>query len=396
MSTLKHSWSLCGALTWAACAAQEPTLVASNCSQPEGCTKQALHLDSVDVLLVIDDSASIIGRAAQLKQQLPRMMEALTTGSDGDTRFPPAKSVHVAVTTTDMGVGDMPNPGCTSLGQDGLFVRPAEVGVTCDVAYPGYLSYEGGAAPLSVAESAACVPLAFSTGGPGTQIGCGFEQPLEAALKSVWPSDDPTVTFISGQGHGSDNNQGFLREDSVLVVVVVTDEDDCSAADESIFATHSVDPSASNLRCYHNPDKLYPVQRYVDHLKQVRPGNDNVVFAVVAGIPPELVSDELRAQYDLTKPAEAQRYFDAVLAHPQMQETPVDEDQPIGRLQPSCMTPTGGEGNAIALPPRRLVQVARGFGVNGVLGSLCSSEFGATMGRLIRAVGDKLSPQAGR
>jgi hypothetical protein len=41
-------------------------------------------------------------------------------------------------------------------------------------------------------------------------------------------------------------------------------------------------------------------------------------------------------------------------------------------------------------PPHRLVEVAKGFGNDGVLGSLCTDDFGATTGRLIRAIGTRL------
>jgi len=391
MSRFSRAWWSCGVLMWSACTAQEPALVASNCDEPAGCTQQALHLDSVDVLLVVDDSASIAPRVAQLKEQLPRMMQALTTGSDGETNFPPAKSVHVAVTTTDMGAGAEYPPSCTALGRDGVFVRPGEVGVTCPVSYPGYLSYEGGAAPLSVVESAACVPLVFSDA--EGFAGCGFEQPLEAALKALWPADDTRVQFSSGGGHGADANRGFLRDSSLLVVVIVTDEDDCSATDTSIFDVRAQELGSVNLRCLNHADKLHGVQRYVDHLKRVRPNNDNVIFGVVAGVSEELVSDDYRAEYELGTRSGAERYVDALLAHPTMQEQAVDASEPTGHVAASCVTLLNGE-TASATPPRRLLQVARGFGASAVVGSICSSEFGATMGRLIRAVGDKLSQHA--
>lgn len=391
MRCFSRAWWCSGAIVLSACAAQEPTLVASNCEQPGGCLKQALHLDSVDVLMVIDDSSSIAPRAEQLKQQLPRMLSALTTGTDGDASFPPAKSVHVAVTTTDMGAGNDAISFCKGTGQDGYFVRPGSVGVTCAVSYPGYLNYDGGPAALSVVDSAACVPLVFAEENRGN--GCGFEQPLEAALKAVWPGDNHSIQFAQGSGHADDDtNRGFLRDDSLLVVIVVTDEDDCSAQDLSLFAPASEDPNAPdiNLRCHFGGDKLYGVQRYVDSLKHVRPDNDNVIFAVVAGVPAELVSDDFRARYDLTKANDAQRYYDDVLAAPLMQEQVVNPMDGTGHVAPSCAM-ANGETIGLTTPPRRLVEVARGFGVNSVLGSLCTDGFGTTMGHLIRAVGEKLS-----
>jgi hypothetical protein len=302
-----------------------------------------------------------------------------------------------------MGAGDSTIPNCTGVGRDALFVRPGEVGVTCDVSYPGYLSYDGGPAAISVVESAACVPLVFSDS--SNRSGCGFEQPLEAALKAVWPSEDSSIQFVHGRGHGTDDNRGFLRGDSLLVVIVVTDEDDCSAQDLSVFDSSSVNPNAPaiNLACHYAGDKLYGVQRYVDHLKHVRPNNDNVIFSVVAGVPAELVADDFRGVYDLTQSADAKRYYDAVLAHPLMQERIDDPGDGAGHVSPSCVKLVAAAPDAFstevlhaATPPRRLVAVARGFGENAVLGSLCRDHFGDTMGHLIRAVGEKMSGQSGR
>lgn len=384
----------CAAALMSAGCASETELVASNCDQPGGCVKQeALRLDAVDILLVVDDSASVAYQAAQLKAELPRMLSAITTGEAEDVTFPPAKSVHVAVTTTDLG-GAPPSsqPICAGDGQDGVFVRPGEVGVTCDVSYPGYLAYDADGAALSVVESAACVPLVFGDD-ENPSVGCGFEQPLEASLKALWPSDDTALSFSSGSAHGSAENAGFLRDNSLLIVIVVTDEDDCSASDRSILVLGQDSPyheQPANLRCYLNPDKLYSPARYVEHLKTLRPDNDNVIFAVVAGVPPELVSDEFRAQYDFSQPEQADNYFADVLGANKMQEATEREQEATGRILPSCESTFDGKTHT-ATPPRRLVEVARSFGSQGVVGSICAPDFGATTGHIIRALGEKLS-----
>ena len=393
----KSWWSF--VLACAACGESAPSLVASNCDQATGCVqKEALQIDAVDILLVIDDSNSVVGKANELKAQLPRMLKAITTGRDGDVSFPPARSVHVAVTTSDMGTGSEENAftTCSAEGRDGMFVRPGEVGLTCDVSYPGYLVYEGGPAPVSVVESVGCVPLVFTdvdaNGAP--RSGCGFEQPLEAALKSVWPDDDDSLEFLNGHGHGSAANAGFLRDNSLLVVIVVTDEDDCSTIEPGIFSpANRGGPYAEqpiNLRCFLNPDKLLATSRYTDALKKLRPHNDNVIFAAIGGVPPELVADEFRARYDFDKPAQADQYFADVLAASGMQEQ-VDPEFTGGTeiLKPSCNVALEGLAQR-ATPPRRLVQVARGFGAQGVLGSICAPDFGATTGTIIRALGEKL------
>jgi hypothetical protein len=391
----------CGLLaTAAACTSTEPLVVASNCPPGEACVKsQALRLDAVDILLVVDNSGSLSYQAAALKEQLPRMLTAITHGGEGETSFPAIQSVHVALTTTDLGIGTERQPFCESANvQDAVFVKPGEVGVTCDASYPGYLNFEGGPAALATAESVACVPLVFSD---EHSYGCGVEQPLEAALKSLWPADDSSVTFTSTSGHGASENAGFLRPSSLLVVVVVTDEDDCSAEDLSLFEAGPdtfEKLGAINLRCFNHASNLFPVERYVQSFKQLRPDNDNVVFAVIAGVPPELVSDSYRAGFDLSTRAGVSAYYDAVLDHEQMQEVPQDADEPQGFLRPSCVVPSdvdmdGDLDDDPATPPRRLVEAARGFGEHSVLGSICADDFGETTGQIIRMIGDKLLSQ---
>jgi|GEM_PF-3975462 len=43
-----------------------------------------------------------------------------------------------------------------------------------------------------------------------------------------------------------------------------------------------------------------------------------------------------------------------------------------------------------ATPPRRLVEVAKGFGPHSVLGSICTNDFGETTGQIIRTIGHQL------
>jgi hypothetical protein len=59
--------------------------------------------------------------------------------------------------------------------------------------------------------------------------GCGFEHTLEATARAV-----ETLGPI---------HSGFRRDDALLLIVIVSDEDDCSAADASLFA----DPTADSM-----------------------------------------------------------------------------------------------------------------------------------------------------
>ena len=126
----------------------------------------------------------------------------------------------------------------------------------------------------------------------GVAPGCMIEQPLEAALKALLPSDSP-VSFIEGVARGDTDNAGFLREDSILVLVFVTDEDDCSIQDPALLAPDDagtgpvrpgLDAGPPHIDICSDVEALFPIQRYVDALATIRARRD-VVFGFIAGWP---------------------------------------------------------------------------------------------------------------
>ena len=70
-------------------------------------------------------------------------------------------------------------------------------------------------------------------------------------------------------------NAGFLRRDANLLVVVVSDENDCS--DQGLF-----DGESSTL-CYTNQDQLVPVSEYVVQLRSLKDDPNKVRFAAIVG-----------------------------------------------------------------------------------------------------------------
>ena len=150
------------------------------------------------------------------------------------------------------------------------------------------------------------------------------------------PLIDANGVATGGLGHGDDaNNSGFLRNNpseglSLIAIVVVTDEEDCSSARNEHFTPKKfLDPNSAlamqaiNLRCYYagmntGPDsELYPISRYVLGFKQLRPDNQNlVIFAAIAGVPPKLVDQEHLAKVDFTDDAQREAFYDGMLTDP--------------------------------------------------------------------------------
>jgi hypothetical protein len=325
----------------------------------------------VDVLFVVDNSGSMAEEQVSLAEQLPRMVRALTSGDvdgDGTQDFPAAADLHLGVVTTDMGTAGHELPTCSEPmhGDDGILRTAGDpTDATCMATYPAFVEFdpEAGDTVEQAAADFSCVARA------GT-AGCGLEQQLEAALKALVPSTSGITFFGDTTGHGDGANAGFLRPDSVLAVILVTDEDDCSALDPELFDPMSTTYVRNlNLRCSMHPEAQHPASRYVDGLRALRPEHpERVVFAAITGVPTDLVADPSSVDYD------------AILADPRMQN--VEDPANPGLLTPSCDIMDRGK----AFPPRRIVETAREFGTSAVVQSICQEDFGPAMGAVIEGI----------
>ncbi|MCC7535170.1 MAG: hypothetical protein IT379_03105 [Deltaproteobacteria bacterium] len=342
----------------------------------------------VDLLFVVDDSISMQQEQENLARNFDTMIRALATGDtdgDGTPDTPPVDDLNVAVVSTDMGSGGFPVCGSDGDpdGDDGVLVSRGNTSLAgCAATYPTFLSFRRGDDVDSFVQQFGCVAR-LGTGG------CGFEQQLEATLKAITPSTSTAVApFLSGAGHADGRNAGFLRPGSILAVVLVTDEEDCSAADPAIFdTTSSTFPGEQlNLRCFQYGAESFgavqPIERYVDgFLAAVGGDPSRLVFAAIAGVPPDAVSNPDAVDYD------------AVLAHPLMQEA-IDPAEPT-RLRTSCNVP----GLGIAFPPRRIVRVAqelerRTAGPDGrgntTVQSICQADLRPALRVIARKIGEQL------
>lgn len=337
----------------------------------------------VDLLFVIDNSNSMLEEQASLATELPSLVRSLVDppdeDGDGEPDWLPVVDLQVGVVTTDMGVGGFTVPTCvdSEFGDDGILRTQGRVDIGgCAATYPSFLRFEPSTGmPDAFATDVACVAQA-GTGG------CGFEQPLEATLKALAPTVPTTYTgpgyvaplfFRATLGHGDLENAGFVRDDTLLAIAIVTDEEDCSAADPDLYnpvsATYGVD---LNLRCFSHPEAVHPVERYVDGLASLRANRpDLLAFALIAGIPTDLA---------ISQPTTSD--FERILADPRMVET-VDSMMP-NRLAPSCNVP----GRGIAFPPRRLVQVAQQLtGHRSTVQSICQEDFSPASRAIVQLLG---------
>jgi hypothetical protein len=397
-------------------------------------------VDKLDLLFMVDNSNSMAEEQTALKAQFPKLISVLTSGQRfaGDPNpFPPAKDLHVGIVSSDMGIPGVnfgANTNCLPDGGDDgklqhtpLHGSGSLIGSGCDAAYPTFLSYSAlmGSDQAKFANDFACI-ASLGTGG------CGFEQQLEAPLKALWPSvfkdssghviTPNPITFLATTMQGTlgrgdlpaaeGGNAGFLRNDpatgvSLIAIVVVTDEEDCSSRTTEHLKPANQYPMDSpyikqdlNLRCYYNPSLMYDVaNRYLKGFRLLRPDSEQlVVFAAITGVPTNLVSQDVLAATDFKDEAARNRFYDNILNDVRMQQTIDPSTMPgtgMGNLAPSC-TRTDAAGNVSkAYPPRRIVQLAKLFGENGMVQSICQEDFGPAMDAIINVMAKRFGKGEG-
>lgn len=300
-------------------------------------------LDKLDILLSVDDSISMADKQHLLKLAIPDLIGRLSNPYCVDARrrefpeltpaagepcprgpsgqllereFLPVSDVHVGVVTSTLGnAGALGAPSNRAhlLGsfRDTLFELP---GLT----EHGFLAWDPNQAQADFERAVATMTTSVG------ESGSGYEATHEAWYRFlVEPApyqgfayapcpDDPSVECVVEQGIDEqllEQRRAFLRPDSVLVIIVLSDEDDCSPRIEplswKVFARRALErgtracdvnpndpccvacdvtppagcepdatcatdpfsPASSNLRCNEQKrrfgrDILQPVERY--------------------------------------------------------------------------------------------------------------------------------------
>ncbi|MDB4976315.1 MAG: hypothetical protein JWN48_4656 [Myxococcaceae bacterium] len=386
---------------------------------------------AVDLLFVVDNSGSMANKQAKLISQVPRLLKVLTTGDRcaggreascpfTDTTVPkrlfaPVSSLHVGVVTSNAGgIDDPPTTqvavaSCAGLGDDGKLQNSVSIAVNGVVAgnreflgvpqgtviiepdascaqlgaVPVYQEYIPG---MSAADEAALAARFRCVLRVGVR-GCPFEQTLESPWKALAPSVGSGGDYVfsdDSRGQGDRYNKGFLRSDALLAIVLLTDEDDCSITDagKSLFVSGGSAGSEAdtlygpvNLRCgfnYRNHDLVRDTSRYLRGFRSLKPGHpERVIFAAITGVPPAATA----AASSLTD----------VLALPEMQfrEDPTDPGFPL----PSC---TNNAGMEPSFPPIRIVELARDFGEQGIVSSICAADYSDAIDRVVAKLSTQL------
>jgi hypothetical protein len=385
---------------------------------------------NVDLLMMIDNSSSMTEMQEKLYLQLPvfiQSLQSLTT--------PP--NLHLAVVSSDMGApGDSATSiECTQAGDEGEFQSSPRSNsnlmppVTCTdntlSLPPGGLdtnhTYITDADMMpnytdpSLADVLQCIALLGD-------MGCGFEHQLASIDRA-----------LGADGQLPSTNAGFLRPNAYLVIIILTNEDDCSAPANTTL--YSLNGGMSNLS---NP--LGPIANYrcnqFGHLC-TNPAS-GAIGAPPLNPPSDAQGTSTAPTLDLTnctsndtatglltpvakfvsdikalKPDPDKQIVVASIAAPATPYTVewlpasgISAGTSAGQLWPqiehSC-GPKGGDGvnpeatqnptdESFGDPAVRIAQFVQAF-PNGVQGSICDDSFATTMAAVASKIGQLIDPQ---
>jgi hypothetical protein len=227
-------------------------------------------VSKIDLLFMIDNSSSMADKQAILQEAVPQLVRRLvepkcvneTTGQvEGDPvmnqcakgvlDFEPIKDIHIGMITSSLGGHGAPicednndNRSFPNNNDNGRLVSRDKMDVTVPTfGGKGFLLYNPSAPGGLKTVDEVVAPFRTMVEGVG-QHGCGYEASLESIYRFlIDPEPFKTLeldTSIGGEGRmiakGIDQEllaqrAAFLRPDSLVSIMIVTDENDCSIVD---------------------------------------------------------------------------------------------------------------------------------------------------------------------
>jgi hypothetical protein len=251
------------ALRWAGLAAAAPALWACTSRTLEAPTisptatlsskvTQKIN-NNIDILFMIDNSSSMTSMQQKLAAQLPQFMSVLEMLPNG------LPNVHIAVVSSDMGApGDETSQiGCTTSGDNGSFQY--NIGAAATMCNSTTLNMGDTFISDVDMQKNFTDPIenVFECIAQLGASGCGFEHQLASIDRAL--GSDHYDSNMNPQP--PPQNANFLRKEAYLGIVLLTNEDDCSApTDTTIFSLNgkmqsitNPDGPIANYRCNGGP-----------------------------------------------------------------------------------------------------------------------------------------------
>jgi hypothetical protein len=369
----------------------------------QNCTSVVTLQRAADILFIIDNSGSMGEEQGVLAANFPQFINVLEGEQVGASyRIGVATSDEIGLRATScrQRLGDFIWEGLLGPNDQPLFVDEREEGClnACqfdDVPLSPTVQPDGSVVSgpwierssgttnlppgVSMAEALKCL-------GPQGINGFGYEAPLETMRRIV-----------------EENADGFVRDDALLAIIIVTDEADCSLPIENVNTLFSalgepfwadLEPNPTSSACWKagvdciggpgqydtcipvdkgwdglpttdpNGSVLYPLQRYIDALqavsdrKEALGGNGTISVAVIAGVPEDYPQGGELLYRDSADPIFNSEYG----------------------IGPGCGYGTETLGELPGIPPVRLKAFAEAFaGERRNMFSICSVDYAVAL-----------------
>jgi hypothetical protein len=243
----------------------------------------------LDVLFVVDNSVSMADKQGVLEASLPNFVSRLVnprcvdaqgvpiatqpaTGAaacaSGTRELTPVTDLHLGVITTSIGGhgGTVCSTGAATdhLDDKAQLVPSMRTGVA-SFNSSGFLSYDATGTSGITDISSVITDLKATVAAAG-ETGCGFEAPLEAMYRFLVDPEPPVSVGLSSDGTTTTpmgindallaERAAFLRPDSAVAVVLLSDENDCSIRDDGVgwLVGASARMPLSTIACDTNPN----------------------------------------------------------------------------------------------------------------------------------------------
>ena len=333
----------------------------------------------IDILFVIDDSASTTDKQALFAQNFSHFVDQLD-------QFPGGRpNLHIGVVSTsvNLGTSEFTGPCGSAAGDGALQDGHGACGITghflSDIATsPATRStnYSG-----QLKDALSCIAQLGDTG-------CGFEAPLEAMKRAlVGPRADPD----------------FLRQGAYLAVIFLTDEDDCSLAqarpgDPTIFSSAVEARFGGDAALIDSDYRCQPLYAYTcdEEISPTKPGTYHDCHTRTGSFlaDPASYYDVLASLKDPSQLVVAVVAGDpatTISTGPLTFETPTGTSTQELALQPSCQTTINGKA-ALGRPAIRLGDFLGLFGSRGQFSTVCQSDYSGVLTNIGHELFDAISP----
>ena len=342
-----------------------------------GCTEDCsvFLTRQLDILLMVDNSPAMEPKQAWLVEHVADLTARLAAAD-------PPLDLHVGIITSDLGAGQFTPPSCGTIGGDQGILQNTPKGTTCATApltntSDRFLSYTPDGAGGWTANFEGTLEDAIACYAAVGTDGCNFEHQL-ASVKAALDGCENDADCKQRQ------NVGFFRQDACLAVIILTDEDDCSAPPNSTL----FDPTQTTLSSQLGPLASYRCFEFGNLCDGTDPGRAaGSREDCVPGNKDSNTAHQLYATKDIAdfmkalKPRAPRLVYVSVIAGPATPVSVALDVYSYPAVQPSC---TGDIGSAA--PATRLTEFVGFFDADRArFISLCDAD---TVGALDLIGGD--------